>query len=222
MSRFWSTRAFLAVCGAILTSVPGYSAAMYLVTVDTTAITPGTPGNIDLQLNPGFGSFQAATATITGFTTLGGLLSGPPVITPASVSGALPGVVTIANSTAFNDYYQPFTFGSSFQFILALDGPAITSPNGTATSGSSFGLSLYDQTGSFPLLTTDPNGFAGIAEILLDGRVSTTTFPASAFGPSAVTFASIAIPEPATFGSLLTSLLVLGVSVAWRGRRKSR
>jgi len=91
---------------------------IYFVTVDTTAIG-GTPGNIDFQFNPGGSSSQPAFVSISLFSSSGGILTGAP-FTVGDVSGALPGDVTIANTAALNDYFQPFTFGTSFQFQLLL------------------------------------------------------------------------------------------------------
>lgn len=193
--------------GVLLASMTAAQAAViYQVNVDTSSLN-GSSGNINFQFNPG-GSSQSAFVTITGFSSIGGALSGVPAVA-GGVSGALPGAVTINNSTAFNDYFHAFTFGTSLQFILTLDGPAIQSPNGTSTSGSTFGLAFFDTAGVTPLITTDPFGFAGIVEVALDGTTSTTGFPASAGNPSAVTFSEV--PEPSTLISFSTALIAIGV-----------
>lgn len=196
------------------------AAAIYQVTVNTASIS-GTTGNINFQFNPG-GASQSAFVQISGFSSVGGTLSGVPS-TIGGASGSLPGMVTIANSGALNDYFHSFTFGTSFQFLLTIDGPAIQSPNGTATSGSSFGIALYDQAGVNPLLTTDPNGFAGIANVQLNGTVTTTAFPAAQGSPSAVSFdVAPAIPEPAPYITLSCSLILIGIGAAMRRRQGSR
>jgi hypothetical protein len=137
------------------------------------------------------------------------------------VTGALPGGITINNTPGFNDYFQPFTFGTSFQFQLLLDGPAITSPNGTATSGSVFGLSLFDSAGGVTFLTTNPNGFVATADINLDGSVTPTAYPSDQPGGApVVTFSNPpGVPEPSTFIFLSSSLLAMAVFAAVR--RKS-
>lgn len=209
---------FAAACAAVLfTAVPARSAVIFQVTVNTVLIDT-TPGNINLQFNPGIGS-QPATATITGFSSVGGTLSGVPA-TQGGASGALPGTVTIDNSGGLNDYFHAFTFGQSFQFLLTISGPAIDSPNGTATSGSSFGLALYNAAGDAAFLTTERDGFAGIAEVNLDGSVTPLNFPPSVLGGvPVVTFTPIDadIPEPSTVVSLLSgALLLAGLGVLRR------
>jgi len=126
----------------------------YLVDVNTNAIA-GQAGNLDFQFNPGGLGSEFATTTVTSFQTSGGLLSQPATLT-GDASGSLPGTLTLDNGTAYNDVFQGFTFGSKFDILLTLSGPALNSPGGS--SGSSFALSLYDAAGVTPLLTTDPNG----------------------------------------------------------------
>jgi hypothetical protein len=200
-------------------AVPVRASVVYLVTVDTSAIN-GVSGNLDFQFNPGGPSSQSATASLLSFSSAGGVLGGAPDIT-GDVTGALPGTVTIGNTTAFNDYFQPFTFGTSFQFQLLLDGPAINTPNGTATSGSTFGLSLFDAAGTSVFLTTNSDGFVATADVNLDGSVTTSTFPSTvAGGPPVVTFSNPpGVPEPSTFTFLSSSLLALAGIAAIR--RKS-
>ena len=154
---FWSLFSAFAV---LALAVPAEAGVVYSVSVDTSLLTSGTTGNLNFQFNPGGGS-QEASASLSNFTT-DGTLTGVPTLT-GDVSGTLPGTVTFGNSTAFNDYFHGFTFGSSFSFLLTLYGPAIDAPNGTATSGTTFGVAMFDDLGTTPLLTTDPFGFAGLA-----------------------------------------------------------
>ena len=81
--------------------------------------------------------------------------------------------MTIGNSTQFNDYFEGLIFGNTVTFALAFSGPALTSPNGTAMSGSTFGIGFYDSTPLNPILTTNvTDGFAGIINVNLDGTRS--------------------------------------------------
>jgi hypothetical protein len=187
---------------------------IYQVTVNTAAIS-GVTGNIDLQFNPGGASSQMATATISGFSSTGGTLNGSPSLT-GNVSGTLPGSLVFINSTAFNDYFQGFTFGTAFQFTLTFGGPAVNSPNGTSSSGSAFGIALFDASGTTALETTDPNGFAGVANVNLNGTVTTTTFASNANGgPPAVAFApSAAVPEPSTIATAEGAFAALLIAFA--------
>ena len=199
----------LAAVLTLWSSEPSLASAIYQVSVNTSAIA-GVTGNIDLQLANGGGTFQAATAAISLFSSVGGTLLGAPVTNGDVTGGPLPATVVIGNSTGFNDYFQGFLFGSSVQFRLTLDGPAITSPNGTSTSGSTFGLALYDAAGTTPLLTSDPNGFIGLANINLNGSVTITTLNTATGGPPVATFSLVNnVPEPSTLSLLAIAFLVL-------------
>ncbi len=142
-----------------------------------------------------------------------GALVGLPDVN-GGATGSLPGVLTIDNSTAFNDYFEQFTFGSSFSFSLTLDGPALQTPNGTANSGSTFGLGLFDNAQN-PILTTDPNGFAALVDVKLDGSTATSVFPSDSNGGAPVV-QFIATPEPSALG--LSLMRILGVG-GWRRYR---
>ena len=91
------------------------------------------------------------------------------------VSGALPTTLTFDNGAGFNDYFEGFTFGSTLLFNVSLFGPALSGPDMTSTSGSTFAFSMFsDQQGTMPVLTTDmTNGFAFTIDINLDGTPST-------------------------------------------------
>jgi hypothetical protein len=170
-----------------LAAEPASAAVTYVVTVNTTAVN-GTSGFLDFQFNPGNGTSQPATATISNFAVVGGAVTGAPSDT-GNVTGALPATVTIVNSTALNEAFQGFTYGTSFSFVLTLSGPAIDTPNGTATAGSTFGIGLYDSA-SNPILTDQGalTGFAGQVDINLNGTNTPTAFPTPPAGPSVVTF----------------------------------
>jgi hypothetical protein len=148
----------------------------YRVTVNTGAIS-GTSGFLDFDFAPGSDS-QSAFVTISDFSP-GGSLTGLPQVN-GGVSGSLPGTLTIHDSTQFNDYFQGFNFGPSSTFLLSFSGPALTSPNHTSTSGSTFGFGMFDRMGTNPLLTTDPNGNAFTVEVNLDGTTTTSAFSSAA------------------------------------------
>lgn len=176
----------------------------YTVSVNTSAIK-ATMGFVDFDFAPGNNS-QNASVTIGGFGGTGGLSGSPQV--NGTVTGTLPGPLVIGNGTQFNDYFQGFTFGTSIAFNLTFSGPALSSPNGTSTSGSTFAFGMFDSTGSNPLLTTDPNGNTFIVAVHLDGTTSVTTFPPATGGISAATVAvaTTAVPEPSTLTLTLLAL----------------
>jgi hypothetical protein len=191
--------------GLMASARPAEAAVTYFVTVNTSSVN-GTSGFLDFQFNPGNVTTQAATATISNFK--GGMLAAAPAIT-GNVSGMLPGTVMFGNSTALNDYFQKVTYGAAFSFQLTLSGPALDTPNGTATAGTIFGVGLNDSTPD-PILTNQggTTGFAGEVDINLDGTTTPTTFP-NGSSPSVVSIvvpaaaAAPAMSMPALAGSAL-------------------
>ncbi len=176
---------------AALAAGSATAAVTYQVTIDTSSVS-GTAGNLDFQFNPGNASSQAATVTLSNFNGGGGVVTGPPQVS-GNVTGTLPGNLVFANNpSALNEYFQPFTYGSQISFTVTLMGPAIDSPDGLATAGSTFGVGLYDN--SFlipqPILTNQGagSGFAGQIDINLNGSTTATAFPNANNGPSVVTF----------------------------------
>jgi hypothetical protein len=204
--------ALLAVIVISCTTSASADALSYTVTINTSTIN-GTSGNLDLQFNPGtLPGTQLATATVQGFTSDGTL--GTAVLI-GDVTGTLPGTLSFDNQTVFNDDFQAITFGNTVQFDLVLSGPAVWTPDGISTSGSSFGIGLWDSTGFNPLLTSDPDGFAGIVNINLDGSGTITTFLTNAGSPPVVIVTAAAtstVPEPVSillFGTGLTGTIGL-------------
>ncbi len=180
---------FVPLAFVALSASNARTSTLYSISISTASVA-GTAGFLDLQLNPGPDS-QLAFVELLNFTSDGSLNGSPQV--SGGVMGTLPGMVRIDNTTGFNDYFQPFLFGQSVSLVLALDGPALTSPDGTAISGSSFGLGLFDGNQD-PILTTDPNGFIVTVEVNIDGTTTPRVFPASDGGEPAATIGSV--PEP--------------------------
>src|ERR1022692_2623348 len=112
----------------------------YDVTIDTSSIL-GTAGSLDFNFNPGPLVTQAASLQILSFAS-NGTLAGSPTLT-GDVAGSLPAALTFDNGTAFNDYFDAFTFGSTLSFKVSLFGPALSSPDGASTSGSTFAFSMF-------------------------------------------------------------------------------
>jgi len=168
----------------------------YQVTVNTSPIQ-GTGGSVDFNFNPGPLVSQAASVQILNFTTNGTLANNALVI--GDVTGTLPSTVSLNNTGALNDYFEGFTYGTTLQFSISLFGPALSSPNGVATSGSTFAFSMFsDPNGTIPVLTTDTtNGFAYTVNVNLDGSTS------------AASFVPTSSPEPLSLGLLLVGLALL-------------
>ena len=184
-------------------SVANAGPIIYEITVNTSSIA-GTTGSLDFQFNPGPLTTQAASIQILDFTS-NGVLAGSPSLT-GDVSGALPGTLTYDNGTQYNDFFEDFTYGTTLSFEVSLYGPALSSPDGTSTSGSIFAFSMFsDPAGTVPALTTDTtDGFAATVNVNLDGTTTSTD-------PSTETsiVSSSTVPEPSSLLLLATGLLGL-------------
>lgn len=202
----------------LLTAIwPGSASAdfTYQITVDTSSLN-GLTGNLDFQLNPGGSSAEAVTAVITNFNALGGTLASSNTLT-GDASGLLPGQLTLDNGTGFNDIFQGFTFGTSLSYDVTFSGPALSSPGGTF--GSSFAFSLYDSSGTTPLLTTDTNGSVVTMNVNASGTISVERFPQAAGNttPAASDTPVNSVPAPPSL-VLLLSAVPVGL-VFWRRSR---
>lgn len=194
-----------AFCFALASSAQA-DVITYMITVNT-ASQLGDAGSLDLQFNPGGLLSQAADLSILNFSTDGSL--GGPVLT-GDASGALPGTVLFDNGSSFNDYFTGFTYGTTLTFDVLLSGPALRSPDGVSTSGSTFAFSMFsDAAGSVPVLTTDTtDGFAVTVNVNLDGSTTLTN-------SSAETGISV-VPEPATLPLFSIALAALAGFVRFR------
>ena len=202
---------------AVLFASSAMADAIYNVAVDTTSAT-GTMGSLDFNFNPGPLVSQSASLQILNFVSDGTLDGTSCPCATGDVSGTLPGTLTFDNGTAFNDYFEGFTFGTSIAFNVRLYGPAVDSPDGVSTSGSTFAFSMFsDPAGTTPVLTSDnTNGFAFTVEVNRDGSTTLSNFSTEAL----VNQASTSTPEP---GSLILSGIGL-LLIAWttiRVRRSS-
>jgi hypothetical protein len=190
------------------------------VSVQTSPLSAQS-GYLDFQFNPGDSSALPATASVSGFQSVGGTLA-PTATLTGDASGSLPGTVTLNNSTPFNDAFQGFTFGDSFSFTLTLSGPAVDNPGGT--TGSAFALSLYAADGITPLLTTDPNGSVATIDLNANGTATIYTFSESqtdSTHAATVTLAG-AVPEPSALTLLAFAVACAGLIKILRGGNEKR
>jgi hypothetical protein len=169
----------------------------YDVAVNTSSIS-GTMGSLDFQFNPGPLVSEPATLQILNFASNGTL--NPPPIPTGDVTGVLPGTLSFDNLTAFNDYFEPFTYGTMLSFDVSISSMA------GGTSGSAFAFSMFsDAAGTMPTLTSNTtNGFAFTVGVNLNGTTTVTPFS------SPTTVVPAVVPEPA-------SLTLAGIGIALMG-----
>lgn len=189
-------RNFLFVCvlTSLLLAPVARADIVFDWSVDTSSIS-GTAGSLDFQFNPGPLVTQAASLQVLNFSS-DGALAGSPALTGDVSGGPLPATLTFDNGTAFNDYFEDFTFGSTLSFAVDFFGPAVDSPDGISTSGSAFAFSMFsDSQGTVPVLTSDTtDGFAAVINLNLDGTGTPTSFSTQ----TTITPESIGlVPEPA-------------------------
>jgi len=190
----------------------------YSITVNTSLLA-GITGSLDFNFNPGLLVTQGADLQILNFSSNGSLQNCASNVQgfcgTGDVSGTLPGTVTFDNGTAFNDYFDGFTFGNALSFDVTLYGPALTTPNGTATSGSTFAFSMFsDAAGAVPTLTTDlTDGFAATIDVNLDGTTTVTNF-----SPQTTVSVVNTVPEAGGWLSLAISVLGVTILAVWQRR----
>jgi len=190
---------------------------LYNVTVDTSSVS-GVSGSLDFNFNPGPFATQLASLQILDFGGNG------TVDTPASltgdVSGTLPSTLTFDNAMALNDYFEDFTFGSTLTFQVSFYGPALSSPDGVSTSGSSFAFSLFsDGAGTIPTLTGDTtDGFAFTVDVNLDGSTSVTNYSSETEVMASTT---TTVPEPQSC-SLCAAAFITLIAASVRRQRRHR
>jgi hypothetical protein len=172
-------------------------------------------GSLDFQFDPGPLVTQASNLQIVNFSSGGTLADCAANIQgfcpTGDVAGTLPGTLTFDNGTGFNDYFDDFTFGSTISFQVSLYGPALSSPDGLSTSGSTFAFSMFsDALGTVPTLTSDTaEGFAFTVDVNLDGTTTVNNFSSQ----TSVQPAGAAVPEPSSMALLGTALF------CWRALR---
>jgi len=122
--------------------------------------------------------------------------------------GPVPSILTISNTDADNEDFEDFTFGSSIFIELSFSGPAVTAPNGTATSPTTFYFSTFsDAAGTIPVLTSNSLGIDAEVTVNPNGSLSTSaTTPNANF-----------VPEPSSAWLVSGAFLALGFAV-WKTR----
>ncbi|BCU77542.1 NF038129 family PEP-CTERM protein [Luteolibacter sp. LG18] len=201
----------LLLATGLLLSVGSASAALYHVSIDTSALTlPANSGSgpfsLDFQLNSG-ATTGNNTATISNFNFGGG---GGPFDTATLIggaSGSLPGTITLTDTNAFNEFYQSFTAGSVISFDLNL-----TENIDSGAIPDSFSFSILD--GSLANIPTTGFGDTLLqVDIAAGSNVNLSSATGSYAGVSVT-----AVPEPS---SALLGLVAVAGGVLRRRRRSA-
>jgi hypothetical protein len=196
-----------------LASVRSDATVMYQIAIDTSTLNRAL-GFIDLQFNPGALDAPELMAALSNIFTDGALNTTSEVL--GGASGVLPGSnVTITNSDGFNDLFQGITFGNMIRFIVAFSGPGIELPSTSSISGSVFAISLYEMTGTLPLLTTSLDGSLLHIDIRPNGSTSLIAFPDDE-GTFRGVGARLSTPEPGTLATLLIGLVAYATLSPWQ------
>ncbi len=200
------------LAAGLLLSTAASQAAYYKVTIDTSALNlPPTslngPFSVDFQFNSG-DTLNNNTATISNFFFSGGAAGGGGVASGPSVTGNLGGTINLADSDAFNSYYETFTTGGIFEFEVLL------SENADAgLTPDSFSFSILDNL--LENITTN-----GIANSLLQvdivpGALTVGDLNLASGTGSYAGVSVAAIPEPS---AALLGLAACGFGVLRRRR----
>ena len=183
----------------------------YTFTLNTSSIV-GTAGSLDFALNPGAGSDQSLTAVVSAFST-DGTFGGAQTLTGDATGGpVITGSPLTLNATfADNDDLETFVYGNTLSFNVDLSGPALSAPDGLATSPYEFIFSTYsDSGGTVPVLTSDPGGASGTITISPEAVID-----AGAISPE---LDIVATPEPSILW-LLSCALAIFAGVRYARRR---
>jgi PEP-CTERM motif len=207
----------LILCAAWLASAPAPARAgsVYQVNGDLSALSSGTSIILDFQFNPGVGSYDAATATVSDFTSSNLTLG---AASPSGGgSGSLPGGITLDNSTGFNEVFQAASVGpgsASFQFTLTFSGAAISSPSPGATAGTSFGLGVLDSNFN-PFVVYGSND----PVLLININAGDPTPVVSTVVTPPIEVSTASVPEPSSLPLAAIGLSMAGIILVLRRRR---
>jgi hypothetical protein len=201
----------LILAAGLLLSSAASQAAYYKITIDTSALNvPPTslngPFYVDFQFNSG-DTLNNNTATISNFFFSGGSAGGSGVAF-GGATGSLSGTINLADSTAFNEYYETFTTGGIFEFEVLLSENADSGP-----TPDSFSFSILD--GSLSNITTDGIGNSLLQLDIVPGAMTVGDLNLASGTGSYAGVSVAAIPEPS---AALLGLVACGLGVLRRRR----
>jgi hypothetical protein len=204
-------KASFALATGLLLSSAASQAASYKVTINTSALnlppaSPSGPFSVDFQFNSG-DTLNNNTAIISNFIFGGGSASSGGVASGLGVTGNLGGTITIADTEAFNSYYEGFAPGTTFEFDLQL-----TENADAGATPDSFSFAILDS--SLGNITTDGIGNSLFQVDIVPGAMGVGDLN---LGTGTGSFAGVtitAIPEP--------SAAMLGVVACGLGMLRRR
>lgn len=189
--------------GLLLSTAASQAALTYHVSIDTTSLTAtSAPYSLDFQLNSG-DTLGNNTATISNFVGLGALGSAN---TFGGVTGDLSSAVVLADTDAFNEFFQSFTAGSLIEFDLTLSQNV-----DSGATPDSFSVAILDS--GLANVTTDG---LGNSLVQFDINSSSNTLSANV-GNGTGSFSGLTttvVPEPSS-----ALLGAAGALLAFRRRR---
>jgi hypothetical protein len=214
MKRILSFSLGLALGAGILFAAPtgGATSIEYFVDVNTASLAGNASGpfSLDFQLNDGSGAGDGNnTATINNFAFGSGGASGTANLS-GGASGDLSSVVSLTDTSAFNEFYQTFNAGSTLSFDVTL---TLNSDSGPAPDA--FVFAILDNT-----LSNISTSGVGDSYLLVNLGPTPGVVIGSSASP-AVTLSATPVPEPGSLTWISLGLLALGLH-QWRHMGKQR
>lgn len=184
----------------------------FQVKVDTSGLTydPANPFYLDFQLNDGAGWGNANNHAVISNFNFGSGMALDPASTFGGASGDLGSWVALTDSSAFNEFFQPFAPGDWLSFTVSL-----TTNLEADSVPDVFAFTILDGN-LFNLATTAP-GTDLFLDVNIDQANPAISVYSSLDGAVAAPLVQ-AVPEPSTYGLLGAAGLILICAV----RRRSR
>lgn len=198
-TQMWAIFLF---CTMLLSGISIAHAAPIGITIDTSALS-GTASQLAFDLIDG--GPPENTIIISNFSTDGTLGTASTI---GDVTGALPGTLSLSDSSFFNEYLQDLMIGSHISFVIEDSGnaPDFTSfPDG-------FSVFLLDPSTGLPLSSTsDPTGADSL--FLLNIGISSGL---EIFQADNVSVTATTVPEPNSLLLVIAGLAIVGTCLLIR------